>query len=113
MFASPHRGLTKDRARYVGDPLAIVIAETQAEAEDAAEKVQVDYVDPYIPVLALKEEELTAVPLDEERVRNADCVVILTDHSIFDYTSIIRAASLLVDTRNATAGVTEPHIIRL
>src|SRR5947208_5378901 len=43
MFASPHRGLTKDRARYVGDPLAIVIAETQAEAEDAAEKVQVDY----------------------------------------------------------------------
>jgi len=46
-------------------------------------------------------------------VRSADCVVILTDHSVFDYTSIIRTASLLVDTRNATAGVTEPHIIRL
>src|SRR6266704_3767898 len=77
------------------------------------QQVQVDYVDPYIPVLVLKEEVLTAVPLNEERVRNADCVVILTDHSIFDYTSIIRTASLLVDTRNATAGVTEPHIIRL
>ena len=77
------------------------------------QKVQVDYVDPYIPVLVLKEEVLTAVPLNEERVRNADCVVILTDHSIFDYTSIIRTASLLVDTRNATAGVMEPHIIRL
>ncbi len=77
------------------------------------QQVQVDYVDPYIPVLVLKEEVLTAVPLNEERVRNADCVVILTDHSIFDYTSIIRTASLLVDTRNATAGVMEPHIIRL
>src|SRR5262245_18930048 len=32
MFASPHHGLTGDRARYVGDPLALVIAETLAQA---------------------------------------------------------------------------------
>src|SRR5262249_51417617 len=43
MFASPHHGLTGDRARYVGDPLALVIAETLAQAEDAADLVQVDY----------------------------------------------------------------------
>ena len=43
MFAPPHRGLARDRARYVGDPLALVVAETRAQAEDAAEHVRVDY----------------------------------------------------------------------
>jgi carbon-monoxide dehydrogenase large subunit len=43
MFARPHMGLTSGHVRYVGDPIAMVIAETQAEAEDAAELVQVDY----------------------------------------------------------------------
>src|SRR5262250_37954 len=43
MFAPPHRGLTQDRARYVGDPLALVIASTAAQAADAAELVRVDY----------------------------------------------------------------------
>ena len=76
-------------------------------------KAEVDYVDPYIPVISLKKEMLTAVPLDEDLVREADCVVILTDHSIFDYASVVRTASLVVDTRNATAGLSEPHIVRL
>jgi carbon-monoxide dehydrogenase large subunit len=43
MFSSPHRGLAQDRVRYVGDPIALVVAETRAQAEDAAELVQVDY----------------------------------------------------------------------
>src|SRR5204862_3109408 len=43
MFARPHRGLTRDRVRYVGDPVAMVIAQTLAEAEDAAERLVIDY----------------------------------------------------------------------
>jgi aerobic carbon-monoxide dehydrogenase large subunit len=43
MFAPPHRGLTQDRVRYVGDPIALVIAETRAQAEDAAELVAIEY----------------------------------------------------------------------
>src|SRR5213594_2425435 len=43
MFAPPHHGLTPDRVRYVGDPIALVVAETRAQAEDAADLVQVDY----------------------------------------------------------------------
>jgi aerobic carbon-monoxide dehydrogenase large subunit len=43
MFARPHRGLTQDRVRHVGDPIALVVAETRAQAEDAADLVQVDY----------------------------------------------------------------------
>src|SRR5580765_1490224 len=43
MFAPPHRGLTADRVRYVGDPVAMVIAETSGQAEDAAERLRIDY----------------------------------------------------------------------
>ena len=43
MFAPPHRGLAPDRARHVGDPVALVVAETHAQAEDAADLVRVDY----------------------------------------------------------------------
>src|SRR5215831_9413109 len=43
MFARPHHGLSRDRGRYVGDPIAMVIAETRAQAEDAADLVRVDY----------------------------------------------------------------------
>ena len=43
MFAPPHRGLAQDRVRYVGDPVALVIAETRAQAEDAADLVAVEY----------------------------------------------------------------------
>jgi carbon-monoxide dehydrogenase large subunit len=43
MFAPPHRGLAQDRVRYVGDPVAVVIAETLAGAEDAAELIRIEY----------------------------------------------------------------------
>src|SRR5213594_1151982 len=43
MFAPPHHGLTRDRVRYVGDPVAMVVAETLARAEDAAERLAIDY----------------------------------------------------------------------
>ena len=73
-------------------------------------KAHVDYADPYVPTLMLRETRLTAVPLDDEHIRGADCVIIVTDHSVFDYTSIARTASLIVDTRNATAGIVGSHI---
>ncbi len=76
-------------------------------------KAHVDYADPYVPTLMLRETRLTAVPLDDEHIRGADCVIIVTDHSVFDYASIARTASLIVDTRNATAGIVGSHIWRL
>src|SRR5258705_6461724 len=42
MWAPPHHGLTRDRARYVGDPLALVVAETAVQAVDAAGGVPAD-----------------------------------------------------------------------
>jgi aerobic carbon-monoxide dehydrogenase large subunit len=43
MASPPHWPLAKDKARYVGDGVAVVVAETRALATDAAELVDVDY----------------------------------------------------------------------
>ncbi len=43
MFASPHPGLVTDRVRFVGDYVAFIVAESVADAKDAAELVLVDY----------------------------------------------------------------------
>jgi len=41
-----------------------------------------------------------------------DCVLIVTDHSNYDYASIVRDAKLVVDTRNATKGLMAPNLVR-
>ena len=41
-----------------------------------------------------------------ESLAEQDCVLIATDHSAYDYDFIVRHAQLVVDTRNATRGVT-------
>jgi carbon-monoxide dehydrogenase large subunit len=43
IFARPHRGLARGRVCFVGDPAALVVADTLAAARDAAERVVVDY----------------------------------------------------------------------
>jgi len=42
-FWRPHPGLAKELVRHVGDPVAMVVAETHLQARDAAERVVVDY----------------------------------------------------------------------
>jgi hypothetical protein len=51
--------------------------------------------------------EKHSIPLTEAAVREADCVVIITDHAAFDYAALDRQARLIVDTRNAMARVAE------
>lgn len=71
----------------------------------------VSYSDPYIPALHLDDIDLVAQP--EEAAIAADCVVIVTDHSTFDYAGLVRNAELIVDTRNALRGVQSDKIVRL
>jgi UDP-N-acetyl-D-glucosamine dehydrogenase len=40
-----------------------------------------------------------------------DCVLIVTDHSDYDYARIVKEAQLVVDTRNATKGITSPKVV--
>jgi len=43
MFTSPHPGLAREETHFAGDQVAYVVAETLAEAKDAAERIEVDY----------------------------------------------------------------------
>src|SRR5579872_6881415 len=58
----------------------------------------VTYSDPHVPALRLEGLDLTASP--ETAAAGADCVVIITDHSSFNYAALVERASLIVDTRN-------------
>ncbi|MCZ0938435.1 MAG: UDP-N-acetyl-D-glucosamine dehydrogenase, partial [Caldilineaceae bacterium] len=60
---------------------------------------QARYHDPYILSLAEMGVPLTAVADLEGEVQKADCVVIATAHSVYDWASIAHGATLLVDTR--------------
>lgn len=67
---------------------------------------EVIYHDPFIPTVELtSKRSLKSVDLTEEELARADCVVIATDHSCFDYEWIADHASILVDTRNTTKGL--------
>jgi UDP-N-acetyl-D-glucosamine dehydrogenase len=74
------------------------------------------YTDPHVPTLAgrtwqsaldLKHVDLTGVPSGYY-----DCVVVVTDHSQFDYDQVQRVGKVVVDTRNAIKKP-QPHVVRL
>jgi len=69
------------------------------------------YSDPYVPTLHLDGLTLEASP--EDAVAAADCVVIVTDHSSFDYPALVERSRLIVDTRNALKGIHSAKIVRL
>jgi len=74
---------------------------------------QLDYNDPYFAALHKMRHydfsHMRSVELTPERLAGYDCVLIATDHSAYDYDSIVRHAKLVVDTRNATRQVKEPR----
>jgi UDP-N-acetyl-D-glucosamine dehydrogenase len=76
----------------------------------------VSYHDPYVPVVHGREwhgkRDLTSVALTPDALRAADCVVVLTDHRVFDYAAVLQHARLLVDTRNAIKGA-HPNVFKL
>jgi UDP-N-acetyl-D-glucosamine dehydrogenase len=63
------------------------------------------YHDPYVPKFREDGHEHTSVALTDKEIAAADAVVIVTDHSSVDYQRVVTLASVVVDTRNATARV--------
>jgi UDP-N-acetyl-D-glucosamine dehydrogenase len=61
--------------------------------------------DPHVSRFRIGKEEFRPVKPTPRELRGSDAAVIITDHSAFDYRSIVRHAPLVVDTRNATAGI--------
>jgi UDP-N-acetyl-D-glucosamine dehydrogenase len=74
----------------------------------------VSYSDPYVPEIRLEHgEHGTLRAVDPDAGKTADCAVIVTDHSAFDYKKLVEECSLIVDTRNALKGIVSPKIVRL
>jgi UDP-N-acetyl-D-glucosamine dehydrogenase len=73
---------------------------------------RVTYSDPFVAKISLDDHELIAQdPL--AMTDQADCVVVVTDHSGVDYAAIVERARLIVDTRNALKNYPSPKVVRL
>jgi len=71
----------------------------------------VEYNDPYFPVLHKMRHydysKMKSAPLDPAALASYDCVLIATDHSSYDYDTIVASSKLVVDTRNATRRISK------
>ncbi len=72
----------------------------------------VSYNDPYFPFVGRGRKydlQMKCTPLD--KLGQYDCVLIVTDHSDYDYKKIVNEAQLVVDSRNATRGIKSDKIV--
>jgi UDP-N-acetyl-D-glucosamine dehydrogenase len=78
------------------------------------EGAEISYNDPHIPRCAGMRHyphfDLPSTPLNERTLQEADLVLLVTDHSAYDYAWIASQARLIVDTRNAFKGIDGDHI---
>ena len=76
------------------------------------EGAQVSYHDPFFPFIGKgRKYDLQMKCADLKDIGQYDCVVIVTDHSDYDYAQIVKEAKLVVDTRNATRGIQSDKIV--
>ncbi|MFN8687408.1 MAG: nucleotide sugar dehydrogenase [Acidobacteriota bacterium] len=73
---------------------------------------RVSYTDPFIPSLRLEGGRLDSQDM-QSACAQADCVVVVTDHTGVDYAAVLDAAPLIVDTRNALKRFQSPKIVTL
>lgn len=77
------------------------------------EGAEVRYNDPFFPTVGRGRKydlNMASTPLSE--LESFDCVLIVTDHSTYDYKDIVKRAKLVVDTRNATQGMVADNLVR-
>jgi UDP-N-acetyl-D-glucosamine dehydrogenase len=77
------------------------------------EGAQVSYNDPYFPFVGRgRHYDLQMKCTELNNLGQYDCVLIVTDHTDYDYAEIVKESQLVVDTRNATKGLSSPNIVR-
>jgi UDP-N-acetyl-D-glucosamine dehydrogenase len=73
---------------------------------------RVTYSDPYVPSVVIDGQVLQHQPLSPEMIASRDLVLVVTDHSDFDY-GALRDARMVLDTRNALQGARAENVRRL
>ena len=77
------------------------------------EGAEVSYNDPFFATVGRGRKydlNMSSTPLSQ--IESFDCVLIVTDHSTYDYKDIVSRSSLVVDTRNATKGIVAENLVR-
>jgi len=74
----------------------------------------VKYNDPHVPIAIShrKHFRMTSTRITSDSLKTYDCVLIATDHAAYDYKWIVNNSRLVVDTRNATAGIKSKKIVK-
>lgn len=67
-----------------------------------ADGVKLSYHDPHVPQITIDRSLFSSIPLTDEALREADLVVIATDHSHIDYRNVVEQAKAVLDTRGIT-----------
>jgi carbon-monoxide dehydrogenase large subunit len=115
MYRPPRPGLTRDRVRHIGQPVAIVIADSIIEAKDAAERIEIEYKTLPI-VLETAEGNLPGAPTIWEDCPNnepvyaskgkrdaIDKIFKAADHVVRDRFIVNRVAANTMETRAVNA----------
>jgi UDP-N-acetyl-D-glucosamine dehydrogenase len=71
------------------------------------------YSDPHVPSILLSGEKLKSLPVSADVLESMDGVVLLTDHSTFNYELIAGHSRVIVDCRNAFKGFSRSNIVSL
>jgi UDP-N-acetyl-D-glucosamine dehydrogenase len=78
-----------------------------------AKGAKVSFHDPYVSEIKFDSRMESTINLDHATLDQYDCVIITTNHSEYDIKAIVENSKLIVDTRNATAGLGNGQVIRL
>lgn len=75
---------------------------------------QVTYHDPFIPEITVNGVKMQSIAFTDEQIQQADCILILTNHTEIPIQKILEHAKLVYDTRNITEGLSgNAKVIRL
>ena len=113
------QALNDDRKSVRGSRVVVLGVAYKRDVDDVRESPALDvisllenrgaevvYHDPYVPSVRLENDiHMSTSEYSDALLNNADCVVIVTDHSSYDWQHIVDHSKLVVDTRNALAGV--------
>ena len=122
---SHHRALNQQKKAVNGSKVLVLGVAYKKDIDDLRESpaltiiellqkegAQVSYNDPYFPDVGRGRKydlQMKCAPLDN--LGQYDCVLIVTDHSDYDYKKIVNDAKLVVDTRNATRGIKSDKVV--
>lgn len=76
-------------------------------------EARISYHDPYIPSFKINQCTYKNSRLTTGLLHKQDCVIIATNHSVFNISHIVRHSDLIIDARNATKGIKSKNIVKI